>query len=733
MDSQFYFRDAVNPVARTPTVLQMEALECGAAALAMVLGYFGKSVPLEQLRIDCGVSTAGTNAANIVKAARKHGLECRGFRRELGDLKEQTFPAVIFWNFNHFVVLEGIRRNKVYINDPADGKKVLSWEDFDVAFTGIVLQFEKTGDFVRQKNRKTVLLAIKNHLAGTRDVLLYIGIMDFLLFLNGIISPVFTRFFTDQILVEKMTGYFKPLLSAMALSMIVTGVLSWFHSLAELKFGTKIAVKEASGFLTHILRLPVEFFTQRIPGELCRRIDTAESVAQFLSRNTVSLVIKMFSLVFYAVLMSLYDITLTVISILSVGICVMVYCLTKDKFKTGTLKELQELSKMGGQVMTGITMIETLKACGSENDFFDKFSGQEAKYALETQKVSRLSLVTGLVPALSSQILRIVLLVAGSYKIINGTLTIGMLMAFQVLQGSFMGIVNEFFQLAQTFHTTNAGIKRIDDVMDYPVSRKFKDDFEAGDGLPPADFSADAPKFSGRVELRNVSFGYTRTQPPLIENLNLTMSPGSRIALVGSSGSGKSTIGKLVASLYEPWDGEILFDGRRLSEITRAEYSASVAAVDQDIFLFDGTVKDNLTMWDESIREEDYIQAAKDACIHDIISARPGGYFSPVLEMGENFSGGQRQRLEIARALCRNPNILILDEATSALDAVTEMQIDRNLRRRGCSCIIIAHRLSTIRDSDEIIVLDKGKIAERGTHDRLIQNNGPYSRLVKIM
>lgn len=732
-----YFREADNKCVKTPVVIQMEALECGAAALCMVLGYFGINVPLEQLRVECGVSSNGTNALNVVKIARKYGLEVKALRCEIPELKDKKFPAIIFWNFNHFVTLEGIHKNKVYINDPAYGRKTVSWEDFDEAFTGVVLTFEKSENTQKIKKEKTAIQVIIEHIKNiaqskdTSKTMIFLGVFNFYLFLAGLITPCFQRFFTDQILVQRLTGQFKPLVLAMLLQMIILVLLNFIKFRFSMRFGINLAVRQSTSFIKKIFRLPMEFFTQRIPGEISQRIDMAENISEFLSSKAMSFFVEMFSIVFYLTIMFIYDRILTLTCLVSLSVNYGLYYAMKNSLNTNSIKLSQEQCKLGGQVMSGISMIETLKANGLENDFFDNWSGQQAKYSLEYQKSSKLSMIIETIPGFISNITRIMVLVVGAFKIINGSMTIGMLMAFQIISENFSTSISMVMNLLKNYHQINAEINRIDDVMNYPDAKRFFDDFNSPEEVEKR-MSQFGEKLSGNVELKNISFGYVPLKPPFIKDFSLTLSPGKKISFVGATGCGKSTLGKIICSLYSVWDGEVLFDGKPVSEIPRKVYSNSIGCVDQDIFLFEGSVKDNLTMWDETISDEDIVRACKDACIHDVISERPSGYYSKVEEGGMNFSGGQRQRLEIARALCRNPSILVLDEATSALDAVTERKIEENLSKRGCACIIIAHRLSTIRDCDEIIVFHKGEVKERGTHRKLLKKNGWYKMLVAM-
>lgn len=717
---------------KTPTVLQMEALECGAASLAMILAYYRKYVSLEILRVECGVSRDGTKASNLIKAAKKFGLNGSGYKMEIEGLRNVKCPAIIFWNFNHFVVFEGFKGKSAVINDPAVGRRVVSPEDFDESFTGVVLTFEKTEEFKSSGSRITVWSRIKKRISGFGGVLSFLSMLNILLFIPGFVTPAFSRFFIDEILVPNSLSLIKPLLTVMAITSVFNLLTSILQKKIYVAFHLKIALMASSRFITHLMKMPAQFFVQRLPGELCNRLASCDNVSSLISGQLVSLAINLISAVFFLVLMVLYDIPLTIISVSLTSITVVIFLVSSRKLRDKSFKLQMDSGKLSGMTMSGIEMIESLKASGSENDFFMQWSGQQAKSILETQNLSKIDRGNSVAPSVISSLLNILIMTVGAFRVMDGYMTVGMLMAFNTLLSSFTTPVNSFLAFGKSLMSTNADMQRIDDVMEYPVPKSFKDEIEENHNDEETELEA-VEKLEGYISIQNMVFGYSPLSPPLINGLNLELTPGKRVALVGATGSGKSTIGKLIANIYSPWSGEILFDGKKLSEINRKSFSASVSVVDQSIFLFEGTIKDNITMWNSSIPKEVYVQAAKDACLHEVIASRPDGYFAYVEEGGRNFSGGQRQRIEIARALANNPSILIMDEATSALDAVTEQLVAQNIARRGCSSIIIAHRLSTIRDCDEIIVLENGNVVQRGTHDELLAEEGLYKNLVKTM
>lgn len=713
----------------TPTILQMEAVECGAAALAMILAYHNRFEPLEKLRVECGVSRDGSKASNMVRAAQRYGLIAKGVRKEMETLAGIQLPAIIFWNFNHFVVYEGCKKNKFYINDPAAGSRVLSTEEFDQAFTGIVLTFEPGPDFKTGGEKYRFYGALKSRISGAKIALVYVVLAGLGLVVPGLVIPTFTRIFIDSILIGKMTDWLMPLMLIMLLTAIMRAVLTWYQGRYLLRFQTKLALASSSKFLWHVLRLPISFFSQRFGGEIGGRVAINNRVASLLSGELASTVISVVMIVFYAVLMLRYDIVLTLIGISISLLNIIALKYFSKKRINENMKLLQDTAKLTGTSMGALQIVETLKATGSESDFFAKWSGLQAKVMNSQRKLGIYTNILISVPTLLTSINTAVILALGGLRVMDGKMTMGMLVAFQSLMSSFISPINSMVNLASTVQDAKGDMQRLDDVLRYEADKQIP--YHASTG-PTDVLTNSTSRLSGNVRLENISFGYNLLESPLIDNFSLTLKPGSRVAIIGGSGSGKSTVAKLIVRLYEPWSGDIYFDGKSCTDIPRIVRNNSLAMVDQEIFLYKGTVKENLTMWDSAVPDEVVISAARDACIHDDIAARPNGYHSRVDEAGRNFSGGQRQRIEIARALTINPRILVLDEATSALDPKTEQIIDDNLRRRGCTCIIVAHRLSTIRDCDEIIVLDKGKVVQRGTHDAMMDIDGPYRTLLNI-
>ena len=710
-------------VAKVPVVMQLEALECGAASLTMILAYFGKWIPLEQVRADCGVSRDGSNARNILKAARSYGLVAKGFRYEPEELKaEGRFPCIIHWNFNHFVVLDGFKGGKAYLNDPAKGSYSVSMETFDSSFTGICMMFEPGEGFEPGGKQKSVIDFAKSRLKGAGAAIAFTVFATLISSLIGIINPAFSRIFLDRLLTRENPDWFMPFIIMLSLMTAVQLLVAVIQSSMSLKINGKMEIYGSSSYMWKVLRMPMEFFSQRMAGDIQQRQFTNANIANSLVNTFAPLVMQAIMMVFYLIVMIRYSWILTLVGIASIFVNLFMSRIISKKRVNLTRVQMRDSGMLAAATVAGIEMIETIKASGAENGYFERWAGYQAGVNAQSVKFSKLNQYLGIIPGLVSQISGILVMILGVWLTIEGRFTVGMVMAFQGFLGSFSGPAMTLISAGQTLQEMRTQMERVEDVMQYPTDVNYENETIEED--------KEYDKLSGALEMKNVTFGYSKLADPLIEDFNLSLKPGSRVAFVGSSGCGKSTLSKLISGLYHPWSGEILFDGKPMSEIDRSVFTGSLAVVDQDIILFEDTIANNIRMWDSSIEDFEVILAAKDAQLHEDIMMREGGYNYKLTEGGKDFSGGQRQRMEIARVLAQDPTIIILDEATSALDAKTEYEVVKSIKDRGITCIVVAHRLSTIRDCDEIIVLNNGKVVERGTHDELYAKGGYYTELV---
>lgn len=704
---------------KTPTVLQMEAVECGAAALGIILAHHGKWRPLEELRTECGVSRDGSKAKNILFGARRYGLEAKGRKAQVQTALATPFPFIAFWNFNHFLVVEGVRKDTVFLNDPATGPRSVSLQEFDDAFTGVILVFEKSDAFKPDPKPPGMVSRLLPRTRPIRTAIALSVLISLTLVIPGLLVPGFSKVFVDEVLIYGKDDWLIPLLLIMVATMIVTAALQWLSQAVLLRTESKLALSASAQFVWHLLRLPIDFFNQRQPGDISNRIDANDRIAGAIAGDLGESLVSLIRVLFYGAVMLLFDWALALVAMGLSLTNVLVFQLLMRKRADASLRVQQEFGQFQSSSVTGIQAIETLKATGTDDDYFERWAGFQAKHLNNQRRLGMYGIVANAFPPLLDGLTIAAVLGFGGYRIMEGGMTIGTLVAFQSLIQSFSGPINALVAVGGAFQELNADLIRTDDVVRQSRDRRYS---------PSVDGSAG--RLSGQIELRNVTFGYSRLEPPLIENFNLTIAPGARVAFVGGSGSGKSTIAKLMTGLYQPWSGEILYDGRPLDHIAVDTLTQSIASVTQEIVLFGGTVRENLSAWDDHLPAEDMIEALREARILDVISGRGGALDAEVGEGGGNFSGGQAQRIEIARALSADPSILILDEATSALDATTEADIDAAIRQRGCTCVIVAHRLSTIRDADEIVVLNFGEVVERGSHDELLAADGPYARLI---
>jgi len=705
---------------KTSTILQLEAVECGAASLAIVLDYFKRYVPLERLRIDCGVSRNGTNAGNVVRAAKKYGLNGQGVQAEPEDLLTKSFPLIMHWNMNHFVVLEGFNKkgNQVYINDPATGPRQISWQELDESFTGIALTFELADEqpALELGEKAGYRQLFKKYFHPPKDVFFFLLLSGLLLVLPGMVNPSLQQIFVDQILQngrKSWITFFLFLMVAMTvMQLLISGWQKWYLTIWE----RNLAAANSGKFFWKVLRLPIEFFYQRYAGEIAGRVSIAASVAHLFAGQIVSLILSVFTAVFFLALLFFYNTQLTLLAIVSAALNVLFIFLMSKRNKNISMSLQKDTGKFSAIMASSIKTAETVKAEGGEGEVFNRVVGQYALLATTLRSNELNNVFINMVPTVLQSLISSTVLIVGAWMVMYDGFSLGSFMAFQALVSSFYGPVSALAGYAGSFQQLTANLNRVDDVMYYPM----RDDRY----VEPA-----KTEYSGALSFTDVEFGYSPVEKPLLQRIGFAVAPGKSVALVGVTGCGKSTLLKLCSGLYQPWHGVIAFDNRPFDDWNRDQLFARIGTVDQDSCFFSGTIVENITLFDKTINFEQVVRAAELACIHEHILSMPEGYHTQVLEGGANLSGGQRQRLEIARALCRDIRLLLLDEATSALDTLTEEKIIANIKRLGLTMLVIAHRLSTIRNCDEIIVVNDGTIVERGTHEQLIRQDGFYRQL----
>ena len=709
-------------VAKVPVVMQLEELECGAASLAMLMAYYGKWVPLEQVRTDCGVSRDGSKAKNVALAAIHYGFQVKAFRYSPEAIRDQaTFPCIIHWNMNHFVVLDGFKGKYAYLNDPARGTVRVTMEEFDAAFTGVTITAVPGESFTPSGKPKSTLDFARKRLIGAGAAVAFVMLTTSISYLFGIINSVTSRIFMDRLLTGENREWLYPFISLLILLGFIQIVVAWAQAVYTLKINGKMAAIGSTSYMWKVLRLPMEFYSQRQAGDIQGRLSLNASIAETLVNTFGPLLLNTTMMVFYLVLMLRQSTLLTLIGLFTLVLNIFMSRVISNKRINITRVQMRDSAKLHSTAASGISMIETIKSSGAENGFFQKWAGYQASVNTQSVKANKTEHLIGMIPAFFSSLANYAVLVLGVWLTMQGTYTLGGVLMFQGFLSSFMSPAKTLISAGQTIQEMRTQMERVEDVMEYPEDEAVREHETE---------ETELSKLKGNLELKNITFGYSRLEKPLIEDFSLTLKTGQRVALVGSSGSGKSTVSKLVSGLYQPWSGEILFDGKPRSAYPRDVVAGSLAVVDQDIIMFEDTIANNIKMWDDSIQDFEMILAARDAQLHDDITQLPGGYQHKLTSGGKNLSGGQRQRMEIARVLAQDPTIIILDEATSALDARTEHDVVNAIRDRGITCVVIAHRLSTVRDCDEIIVLEHGKVAERGTHDELMKRGGAYADLV---
>ncbi len=710
---------------KTSTVYQMEIAECGAASLGMILLYYGAWIPLEKLREDTGVTRDGCNAWNILQGAEKYGLKGKGLKLSAESIRKKSFPCIIHWNFNHFVVLEGFLKEEACINDPAKGRYRIPFPDFEHAFTGIALFFEKTEAFEKTGPQESIFSILKKRFSGQGQAVSALLLSGLLTILPGALLPILTGVFIDRVLNRGQYSLGPILAFIMLFAFIFRQLLLLCADHVKERLCRKLSALSSRNLTEHIFRLPVSFFEQRYLGDIVLRGAGSDDMNDFLLNRLPGVFPELLSSLFYLIILLILNVPLTLIGLFGIAASFLISVYGRNTGTSSAEKHAVEAGALSGMVYSGLSISETLKASGAENEYASRIIGKEAGIAEAMQESRRIQGTINALEKSAEEITAGMVLFVGAAFVIRGQMSPGKLAAFLLLFFLMSAPVGKLLGLFQTLQFTGAKLRRQEDVEHYPEAHTFR--------KTSSNLQSFRGKLTGQADITGVTFGYSTFAPPVVRELSFHLEPGKTVALVGGSGSGKTTAARLLSGLVEALEGEIRFDGILREQIPEHVLNASIATVSQKVVLFGGTVRDNITMYNRNILEEDMIRAAKDACIHDVIMGRKGAYDHVLTENGGNFSGGQRQRIEIARALAVNPSILILDEATSALDSGTEKQIIDNIRRRGCTCIIAAHRLSAIRDCDEILVLKEGRIEERGTHQKLLSRGGYYSELIRHM
>lgn len=713
---------------KTPTIIQMEATECGAVSLAIILSYYHKYVPIEELRIVCNVTRDGNNAWNISQAAESYGLEVHGYSMELDQLPTVALPAIIFWEFEHFVVLEGFGKDCYYINDPATGPRSVTEEEFDHAFTGVLLELRPTEKFIPSGKPTKLFTLLFKQLKSVKPSILFIFLTQLGLLIPTLALAAISEVFIDQIFEKHEFKWVQEIFLSIGFTVLLTGILIFLQERVFIYLNAKLSLQIASRTLWHLFRLPFSFFVHRYPGEVAYRLNLIDSITNTLTGHLAFTFLDCILIFFYGIVIFYYSPEIALIAV-AAGLVNLLLMQHVFRIRQDNLARYQSAIGKSTACSFGIIEnIETIKSMALEKKYFSQWSGYNTKAANVLSEIGKKDIYLGIFPPFLNSMTFMALIAFGTWEVLNQKLTIGMFAALQILLINFMSPLMRLVNFSQVIQYLKVDLKRIDDLMEYPTDSEFQAKNETDSSVASKGYK----KLEGYVELKDVTYGYSPLEPPLLDKINLKLQPGKTVALVGLTGCGKSTLAMLLTGLYHPWSGEVLYDGMPRGSYPRHQLTSSISFVEQSPFLFRGSVRDNITLYNPLLHQDEIIAAAKDACIHEEIMARKGGYELELTDNGLNLSGGQRQRLEIARGLVKNPSILVLDECTSTLDSEIEEEVIRNIHRRGSSILMIAHRLSSIKNCDEICIMDKGKIISRGTHEQLKRECIFYRELVKV-
>ncbi len=705
---------------RVPCLTQMSAIECGAACLAMILRYYGRKTSISEIRERYGVGRDGLSALSIVKAARNYGLRVRAISLQTNDFRFVHLPAIVHWAFNHFLIVERWSPHFVDVVDPASGRKRLTAEEFDEGFTGVVITLEPGEHFVRRTTpttQITVRMYVKQYIKQAPKVLFQIIGASLLLQVFGLAVPVLTKVLVDQVIPFDLTntltllgvGMLVLLLSQMVTMQLRTSLLVYLQA--------RIDTQITPNFFEHMLMLPQRFFEQRSNGDILARVTSITVIRDIVSSHLISTLLDGSLIVVYFLILLSQSLTFSFLVLIIGLLQVALLLATNPAIRMLANRELAAIGKSQGYTTEVLTGIATIKAAGAEQRAFERWSNLFFDQLNISVRHNYLTATIGTFMATLSTLAPMLLLWVGAIQVLNGTMEVGTMLALNALAGIFLAPLVSLVSTGQELQVVRAHLERIADVVEAETEQDIQQ-------VQPA------PRLTGRISLEHVSFRYDPNASDVLKDITVHIEPGQKVAIVGRTGSGKSTLGKLLLGLCLPTDGEILYDGIPLRTLNFQEVRAQFGVVTQDSTIFSGSIRQNITFNDPDLGMEDIIETALAAALHDDIMEMPMEYETFVSEGGSALSGGQRQRLAIARALAHTPVILLLDEATSALDVITERIVEQNLKALACTQIIIAHRLSTIHNADTILVLDQGAIVEQGSHRELLAKGGYYARLI---
>lgn len=709
------YRRKVHPLA------QMSKVECGLTSLAMILTYYGRKTSISELRTRFGISRDGTSALGIVKAARAFGMRVKPFSLQHTELRGKLLPAIVHWEFNHFLVVERWSPKWVTVVDPSGGRRRrLSIEEFDAGFTGIFITLEPGPNFDRNSPRSPVTLRtyMLQGIKQAPGALVQILIASAILQVFGLVTPFLTKVIMDQILPFKISDMMTVMALGMLLLFTAQTVTTLLREWLLVYLRARIDIYMMLSFFKHLLSLPYSYFQQRSSGDLLTRMASNTTIRDILSSNLIGTLLDSSMVITYLFILLSQSIPFTLLTLVIGFSQMLLIILTYHPIRELSRQELNAQGKSQGYLAEALNGIATVKAAGAEQEIYNRWSNHFFDQLSISVRRGYFSSLANAAMSVLGSFSSIALLWLGAVQVLNGSMSVGTMLALNALAGSFLGPLTSVVGRAQQLQLVQANLERLTDIT-------------AAEPEQHQQAVQSPPKLSGHVKLENVYFRYSSDGEDVLRSINLTIRSGQKIAIVGRTGSGKSTLGKLLLGLYLPTSGTISYDGIPLPRMKYQEVRRQFGVVMQDAMIFSGTILENLTLNNPTMGREQAMYAAQIAAIHEDILKMPMGYDTFVGEGGSALSGGQRQRMAIARAVAHNPAILLLDEATSSLDVITEQRVAEHLESFACTQIIIAHRLSTIRKADIILVIDNGMIMEQGSHSDLLHSNGYYANLIQ--